>query len=298
LSWIGIAIISAVILAFVNIIDSHILSQRINRFRTYLCILAPVYLVLGTLLYVSFPLPDNLTPWLVLGAIGNSILRATGITIMMYLLRTQSVSRVIPVVYAYPVLVAIMAVPILGESLTSLAWLAVLIVVGGVVLVGLGRGSAQGRFSAGILILLVITCVLFAGADISSKYLLGYFSFWKLFSINTLVMGAIFGTIGFRPANFHQAKNLERRNSLLILMITNEAVAIGAMLLGTQAMSLGPIAIVSAILGSRPIFVALLAMAVSYIAPSFLGAQARERKVITLVAAAMIVAGIALIYVG
>lgn len=298
MSWIGIALGSSAILAIVNIIDSHILSRRLGRLGMYLMVLTPIYLVLGAILYILFPLPANVTVGLLLGVVGSSIIRGAAVGIMLYSLRTQEVSRVVPVVYAYPVLVAIMAMPVLGERLSWLSWLAIVIVIAGVLLVSINPGL-KSQATTRRLLLLILTGFLFSGADISTKYLLTYFSFWKLFAFNALVMGAMFGTFSLRSGTYRLLRDSKNRNSTLVLILGNETIAVVALLLGTYAISSGPVAIVSALLGSRPIFVALIATGLSYLIPGFLRSeQVRERAAAKFIAAFMIVIGITLIYLG
>jgi uncharacterized membrane protein len=296
LNWIGIAIARAALLGLVNIIDSHILTVRIGRFGTYLSILAPVYLVFGTIAYLISPSPASIGPGLWLFAVGASVVKAAAIMIMLYTFKTQAVSRVIPVVYAYPILVAIMAIPLLREVLGLLSWAAVIIVVAGVVMVTTTRNS-HGRTSASMVMLLLLTCGLFAVNDLSSKYLLGYLTFWKLFSINALVMGTVLALASFRPGGLRKIKEMEHRNLALTIIVLNEVAALAGLLLGTLAISKGPVSVVSAILGSRPVFVVIFAILIAFTAPHFLNTESiRERMPVKVIATLMTVSGIALIY--
>ena len=83
---------------------------------------------------ILFPLPGGASVLVWLAAMVSGLFRGTGVTIMYYTMRSVEVSQIIPVIFTYPVFVALMAVPLLGETLTSLQWLAISIVVAGAVI--------------------------------------------------------------------------------------------------------------------------------------------------------------------
>jgi len=90
---------------------------------------------------------------------------------------------------------------------------------------------------------------------------------------------------------------MERRNSTLGLIAFNETLAPVASVLSFLALQTGPVSLVSTIIGSRPIFVLIFALVLSRFFPDFLVWQARRWMLaLRLMATAMIVSGIAIIY--
>jgi drug/metabolite transporter (DMT)-like permease len=296
--WVTVAILSAAAIGIVNIFDSHLISRRVPSFRAFLLPVGMAHLAYGLVLFFLFPLPGDLEIWPVLVAVASGMFRVTGLGIMLYTMKSEEVSRVIPVVYIYPIFVAIMAVPLLGESLHYLQWLAILVVVAGAVMISFRKGSdgATTLLSKPI-IRLISAAVFLAIADITSKYALDYISFWNMFSISVFCLSGTFLLISVRPHVIRDLKNMKKRNPVLVLFAINETLAPAGIVLSFWAMERGPISLVSTILSSRPIFVVIYALILSRLSPMFLEWQpGRAMLVLRLVATAMIVGGIAIIY--
>jgi len=135
MSWASIAILSAAIYGIITTIDSHLISQRMPSFRAFLLPISVIHLFYGSLFFYLFPFPESIGLWPLTVAFGSSIMRIAGATIMIYLFKKEEISRVVPVVYTYPIFVALIAVPLLGESISPLQWLSIVIVVAGAVIV-------------------------------------------------------------------------------------------------------------------------------------------------------------------
>ena len=297
-NWASTAILSAAILAVVNTIDSHLLSKRMPGLRAFLLPVGIIHLIYGLVLLYLFPLPEGIGIWPVLAAVASGLLRTSGVIIMLDCFQKEEVSRVIPVIYTYPIFVAIIAVPLLGETLYYLQWLAIIIVVAGAVIVSLEKSpSGSTSWLGKSFLLLFISSLFFAVADVTSKYALGYISFWNGFSLATVCMSSIFLLVSIRPHILRQLRDMKRRNKTLALLIFNEMVAPVGIILSFWAMQRGPVSLVSAIIGSRPVFVALYTLALSRVLPKFLiWSTSREMLALRLMATAMIVGGIAIIY--
>ena len=298
MNWASIALLSAAAFAAVNIVDSHLLSKRLPGLRAFLLPVGSLLLVYGLLIFWIFPLPTGIGVLPVLVAVVSGIFRATGASIMLYNLRKEEISRVIPVVYTYPIFVAIIAVLFLGETLAYLQWLAIIIVVSGAVMISIRRSpSGDTTWLGKPFLLLLGSSLFFALADITSKYALGYISFWNMFSITALSLSGVFLLASVRPHIIKQLANLKRRNSILALLAFSELLAPTASVLSFWALERGPVSLVSTIIGSRPLFVVAFALILSRVLPSFLEWQlGKGMLVLRLVAVAMIFGGIAIIF--
>lgn len=299
MDWIYIALLSAAVFGTVNILDSHLLSKRMPSLRTFLLPVAISHLTYGLILINFFPLPQGTGTGIIIAAIASGTIRTASVSIMLYTLTRQEVSRVVPVVYTYPIFVAIMAVPLLGESLFILEWLAIFVVVAGAVMIS--TRQSMNRPTAWLsksFFLLFGASLLMAVADITSKFVLGYISFWNLFWINAICMSAIFLVASLRSHVLKQIINMRQRNTALAIMGLNELLAPVAILLSLWAIELGPVSLVSTITSSRPIFVVIFALILSRIAPSFLDfPPGRGLLALRIVATAMIISGITIIHV-
>lgn len=299
-AWISIAISSAAALGLVNIIDSHLISKRMPSLRAFLLPVGLITLVLGLIFLCLFPLPGNLSTWPLVVAVASGLLRAASVTIMLYTLKREEVSRVVPVVCIYPVFVVIMAVPLLGETLNYLQWLAIAIVVAGAVMVSIKRRPGNpAKWLGGTFFLLLGSSLLMALADVSSKYALSYISFWNMYWISILSIAVIFLLISLRRHVVKELVNIKRPRPILLLVLVNETLVVAGAILLFWAIERGPVSLVSTIAGTRPIFVLVFALILSRFRSGFLleGQPGRAALVLKLVAISLIVGGITIIYI-
>ena len=300
MNWVSLALLSAAIFGIVNIIDSHLITRRFGSLRAFLLPVGIIHLVYGCVFFLLFPLPDGIGSWQMSVAIISSLLRTGSIIIMLYILKSEEVSRVVPVVYTYPVLVAIMAVPILGERLYHLDWVAIILVVAGAILISYKK-SSRGSISLSMrpLIILFSSSLLLALADITAKYALGYVSSPNMFWLGAFCMSGVFIIVSLRPFILRQLGDMEQKKSTLALLIFNESLAPAAILLMFLALERGAVSLVSAIVGSgRPVFVFVFAFLLSRVFPEFIIWQIGGRMlVLRLVAILMIVGGLVIIQV-
>ena len=298
MSWSNAAILSAAILGTVNVIDSHLLSRRMPSLGAFLLPVGIIHLIFGLVLFAIFPFPESLGLWPLGAAITSGILRAVAITIMLYTMTREEISRIIPVVHTYPIFVAIMAVVLLGESLIYLQWLAIVIIVAGAVMVSLRQSPTGTNAWVGKSFgLLFTSSLLIAGADVTSKYALNYISSWNIFCVGVFCMTSLFFLVSIRRRIFQELRSMKRRNSALALLAFNETLAPVGIMLSFWAIERGPVSLVSTILSSRPIFVFIYALVLGRVFPVFLEWRpTRATLVLRLTATAMIVGGLAIIY--
>ena len=296
MTWANAALLSASVMALVSILDSHLASRRFPSVRSFMLPLGLIHLVFGVTAGSAFPLPSGVDVSLVGIAILSACLRTGAVVIMLDSFRHREVSSVIPVVYAYPMFVAVMAFLFLGERLTGLQWAAVGIVALGAVMVSAGPGFSRGDMGRPRAALLFLSSLLLAAADVTSKQALSQLTFWNLFWIQASVMGCIFLLVSLRRPVLAEIGALADRWRALRLLALNELIAPVGIVLSYWAMAQGPVSLVSALLSSRPLFVLLFALALSRRAPDFLlWSKGRRLLIIKAVATAMIVGGVAII---
>ena len=296
--WVNIAVLSTAVIGLVHIIDSHLISRRMPSLRAFLLPASIVTLVFGLILFSLFPLPEDVGIWPLMATVASGMLRTASLLILLYTLKREEVSRVIPVASTYPIFVAIMAVPLLGETLNYLQWIAIIIVVAGAVIASARRSTGGSATWLGASFFLLIgSSLLMAVANIAAKYALDYISFWNMYCINTFCMSGIFLLISVRPHILKELGNMKRRTSAIALLILDEILVVIGVVLLFWAMERGPVSLVSTIVSSRPIFVVIYALILSRASPMFLEWQSGKGMLaLRLIATAMIVGGIAIIY--
>ena len=298
MSWTSTAILSAAVFALVSVVDSHLLTRRMPGLRAFLLPISVIYLVYGLVLSYIFPMPQGVGAWPVLVAVVSGMFRTLGVTIMLFNLRKEEVSRVLPVYHTYPVFVAILAIPLLGESLSYLQWLAIIVVVGGAAVISAEKASTGATSRLGKAFLMLFVASLFmALADITTKYVLSYISFWNVYSISNLCMCATFLLVSVRPGTIRQLAEMKRKATTLPMLFMNEVMAPVGMGLMFWAQSRGPISLVSTIMATRPVFVVIFSVIVGLLLPGFLVRSSSHRVIVVrFIATAMIAGGVSIIY--
>lgn len=298
MNWINTAILSAVSMAVVNIIQSHLLSKRLPSMNSLLLPACFIQSLVALVIFLLFPLPAGIgfTPLGV--AFCSAVFRAAGVLIIFYNMRKEEVSQIVPVVHTYPIFVALIAVPLLGETLSYMEWLAILIVVAGAVLVSVKESpSGSNTLNFKLLLVLLVASLLFALADVAGKYALDYMSFWNYFWFSSFSMCAIWLAISARINTAKQLSEIEKKKSIFFLLTIDEVLVILGTILLFFSIANGPVSLVSTIAGIRPMFVFIFAVAVNYIHPVFLKTRwSKKILILRLIATAMIVGGISIIH--
>jgi drug/metabolite transporter (DMT)-like permease len=298
MNWTNTAIVAAALMGVVNIFDSHLLTKRFTGLRDFLFIVAVLHVTYAFIVFFLFPLPQDTGLLPILAAIASGIIRSIAVYIMLYNLKREHVSQVIPVVYTHPIFVAIIAVLLLGETLNFMGWIAIVIVVAGSVMVSVNRSpSGDSSIRVNLLLKLFFASLLFAIADVTSKYALNYMSSWNMYWLTSFCMTGIFFIISARPEVIKNIITMNNRTSTLIITGINETLAPVGLALSLSALKRGPVSLVSTILGTRPMFVLLFAFILSRMAPSFLRVDTGKKIILLrIIATIMIVGGLAIIH--
>lgn len=300
MTWLAVAIAAAAVTAFVSITDSHLISKRLPSFQSFLAPIGVLQGVVGIVIFSINSIPAGTDGTTVLVAFASGIFRVIAALIMLRTLRSEEVSRVMPVVNTFPIFVAILAVPFLGETLGWLQWLAIFITVAGAMLISVRRGS-QGRgvrlrksFAS-----LVVASLLFGIANTMAKYALNDLSFWTVYGINTICLGGMFALFSLRRRVLREIRDMAGRNKAMLLLSLNEVAALTGFLLSFWAIQRGPVSQVSTILATRPAFVFIFALALSRFYPAALDEQMDRRAVaLKVTSITLVIGGVALLLLG
>jgi len=297
-NWVSASLVSAAILAIVHVVDSHLIAKRLPSVQSYLLVLGFIILIVSTVIIILFPLPGHLDNTTLLVAILSGVLRATSVYLMFYTLKREEVSMVIPIVNSYPILVALFAMPIVGEFLDTSQWMAIIIVVLGVILATF-RGTSGGKitWSGKVLCLLLAASAFWALSEVMAKYALAVISPWQMYALSHFSMAFIFLLISLRPRILSEWARHKKRTSAIIIIIFNETIAVISVVLLYWAMERGPVSLVSAVSSTRPVFVFIYALIISRFSELLLERRANKGTLLLrFIAVTMIAGGVALIY--
>ena len=298
--WITAALVTAAIMGVVAIIDSHLVSRRMPSLWSFLVPVGIIHLGFGLIILGLYPLPGEISATPLLVAFASGIVRSVGALLMLQAMRSEEVSRVIPVVHTFPIFVAIMAVPLLGENLDYVKWLSIFMTVAGAVLISVRRdaGGSGAPFRKSF-VLLIGSSLLLGVANTASKYALDYISFWNMYSVNAICLGVVFLLLSVRPRILKELRDMKERNRALLLLTLNECIATVGIILSFWAMERGPVSLVSTIISIRPCFVFIYALALSRVFPAVLEERLdRGIAIIKIISIGLIIGGVTLLTLG
>lgn len=293
MSWIVFTILAALTWAIVNIIDKYVLTKWIRKPITPVIIFCIIGLVASFLVYLFHGFSELSFPNIALSFIaGNFYI----LTVIFYFktVKTEEISRVVPLFYLTPLFVLIFAAIFLGEFLTPVKYLGIFLVIVGAIFI-----SSKNfiKISFGKAFLFMVLASLFASLNaVITKYLLNFADFWTIFSYTRI--GTIFALIPIFYFNFFDLLSTVRKHGkkVVAMISLNESLNIIAVLLITIATAVGPVTLVNALSSLQPFFVLLFAIILSIFYPRILKEEFNKSTVLLkLIAIALMFSGAILI---
>ena len=148
MEWMIFGIASAFTFALVSVLDKLIISNYVPGGRVFVATVGITQILLG-LATIPLALDSSYSLMTVSVALVSGLFSGTYLITMFIIMESQDVSRVVPVVSTYPVFVAILASVFLGEHISIIAWICVLITVAGAALVSLSPSQQDSSSSDG-----------------------------------------------------------------------------------------------------------------------------------------------------
>jgi drug/metabolite transporter (DMT)-like permease len=292
--WLVLALLSSAIFGVVAVMDKRLIDHCLSSLSSYLVWIGLSVLIYGFVFLAVGGIPSRADiPYLFIAAL-SGLVWGGAMVLIFWGYRMQEVSRASAVVFAFPVFVALMAFFLLDENLTPIQWAAMILVVGGAVLIsrnGAGRGG--GKVLAKAFPILIAAAILTAIGHITSKYALEEISVWTATSFRFFGMAAVL-VFFWRPNTVAHLRQAMRSREALALMLVSEFVLVPvAILLLITATKLGPVSLVATVTGTRPIFILVYSTILSLPSFKLLNESLESRSMtVKLVSIAMIIGGI------
>jgi drug/metabolite transporter (DMT)-like permease len=231
------------------------------------------------------------------------VLQAFSLIFMFWMLKREDPSRVIPAMQTSPIYVALLAWAIFGESLTPLQWTAVLLAVTGSVLASVRIGSLSSNGKVGfqpIFLLLAVGALLLASSQLITKSIIDDLSTIHIVSVRGTGLFTVMWIVFARPAALRGLGSfLKQPTRAPWLIIAEGVMPFNGHMLITYAIGKGPIALVSALGGARPIFVFSMTALGARFAPGLIYEKfTKADMALKLLSASMVVAAVVIISVG
>lgn len=297
--WILPALLSPLLFAVVTLIDKRVLSEFRIPLPSFNLFVGASQGTIGTVVLLTAP-GEGLEAITVLSALGIGVAQGVGLSFMFWMLKREDPSRVIPAMQTSPIFVALLAWPIFGESLGVLQWLAVVLAVGGGTLASLGTSQRTGSYGfRPVYLVLLISAFLMAGSQLLTKSITDDLATHQIVGFRGIGLFIVMWVIFARRSSLSGLRTfMSNPRQSWWLVLSEGAMPFLGHLLITTAISRGPVGLVAALGGSRPIFIFSLSYLGSRLAPSYIFEKFKGRDLATkLASAVLVVTAIALVSV-
>jgi uncharacterized membrane protein len=297
--WILAALANPLVFSIVTLVDKKVLSGFGMPLPSFNLWVGGSQGIFGTIvLLTSFPAGVNFIVLVQAWSIG--VLQAFTLIFMFWMLKREDPSRVIPAMQTSPIYVALLAWLIFGESLSAWHWLAVMLAVGGSILssVTVGSAGSTGRLVfQPLFLLLALGALLMASSQLITKAIIDDLSTLHIVSIRGLGLFTVMAIVFARPDALRTlGKFLKQPKKAPWIIVAEGVMPFNGHLLITYAIGKGPVALVSALGGARPIFVFSLTALGTWLAPKLVFEQfTRVSMLLKLLSASMVVAAVVII---
>jgi transporter family protein len=263
--WVLASFAGSFLIAVNTVFAKRILMVHVPGVSGYLGLVGVIWVTIGALILLAMPWQAGTSGIAVAWAVVSGLCQGVGLFLMVTALSRLEVSRVVAAYHTYPVFVAIMAILFLGERLSVLHWIAIMLVVvgGGLVMVGQKRGTAGSGNRMAIVFVFLASAGIALGM-LTSKVALNEGDFWNVFGLRSVFIGAVFLLPGLTPQGLRQVKViLGNRTAILLILLAEAMIAPVAIYFMVLALSLGSAALVTTLLSTQPVFVLLISALLS-----------------------------------
>jgi drug/metabolite transporter (DMT)-like permease len=281
-----------------NVTDKVVLTTLGLRARAFLLFIG--FQTLTTFVVIALvnqypPLPVDI--WL--RGIGVGVFWGFGAMLILWSLSRDEVSRVTPISQSYPLITVVFAVVLLGESLSVLESVAVVLAAHGAILAAIKFSDGSQPISlTGTFGYLLIAVVMLASGQTMLKTITDDVSFWHALGFRGAGMAIVLLPMNYRREIAGELFRFVQKPKAIAVLTIDVGLATTALALLTFAIATGPLSLTSAITGSTPLLVFFATVLISKKYPQLLGETLSSRLMIQkLVAASLVVTGLTIIAV-
>ncbi len=264
MDWAVLSLFGSITLSIIIILDKRLISVKIHRIEAYYAWLALSMLIISGFVYIIWGLGDNLTFTKIFTAYGSGLFWGTGLVLFFLGIKFEEASRAAAIFQTFPLFVFIFAIAFLGEDILLIQMIAIVSIVAGASIISVGKVSVSGILKPSkALPLLVLASFCVGVGFFVNKLALEMLPVSAVYVFRAMGMATIL--LGFfRPSLFFEMlkniKDTETRNLIIFNPFILAPLAVALMI---NATSRGPVSLVSAIIGTSPMFVFLFTMFLS-----------------------------------
>ena len=135
MTWLIIALASSACLGLISISDKVVFQKYVRTPLSLILVIGIIELIVGVIMLIVSGIPTKTSIYSNLIAIISGALIAFAILLLQKVLYTREVSRTVPITQSSPIFTALVALIMLGESISSQQWLGIITAVLGLSLI-------------------------------------------------------------------------------------------------------------------------------------------------------------------
>ncbi|HNP88293.1 MAG: EamA family transporter [Chloroflexi bacterium SZAS-1] len=301
--WLLIALLAPTLWAVTNHIDKYLLNQQLDQRGIGALLTASALIGLPCMLAIVLLRPGvlHISLFHSLMMVANGVLYIVGLLPYLYALQRDETSIIVPLFQTTAIFSYLLGLIFLDEQLSIRQLAAVLLLVGGAVIISLERKWQLVQFKADVFWLMLLAALLNALNWFVFKYVAIQDDFWatSFWEYAGFLLTALFILLAVPPYRRDFVVAMRHGGRQMIgLSALNELIGIGAKTATNIASLLAPLALVSSINGLQPLFTFIYGIVLTYYLPRY-GSERLSRGIVMqkTTALVLIIAGTTLLSV-
>lgn len=282
--WLLIALLAPTLWAVTNHIDKYLLNQQLDQRGIGALLTASALIGLPCMLAIVLLRPGvlHISLFHSLMMVANGVLYIVGLLPYLYALQRDETSIIVPLFQTTAIFSYLLGLIFLDEQLSIRQLAAVLLLVGGAVIISLERKWQLVQFKADVFWLMLLAALLNALNWFVFKYVAIQDDFWatSFWEYAGFLLTALFILLAVPPYRRDFVVAMRHGGRQMIgLSALNELIGIGAKTATNIASLLAPLALVSSINGLQPLFTFIYGIVLTYYLPRY-GSERLSRGIV------------------
>jgi drug/metabolite transporter (DMT)-like permease len=261
MGWVLLSLLAAVAFTAYTLVQKRTLDRHVGSVFEFALIAALLQGSLSVLILIVSPPDWWSTGVLIMAAAG--VLMAAAQLLQGYVIRREAdVARVVPVLDAYPLIVLILAMTVLGETLTPLKAGAALLVISGAVVASWHQALPGSRIKVNRSLVAMGTAALVLGAiSILAKAGAGQVTPLQMYAVMWVFALPVLLLAARSAGKLSAVRDVLTRPQAMGWITLAQVPLMIAFITSMWAITLGPVSLSTAIMSTRPVLLLLWAVA-------------------------------------
>ena len=280
MSWISLSIFAVIFFSIANVFDKFLVSKKFKNIYSFAVIINIVYLIffaiVGYFIRKTFILNQGLY-WTIAASLAYFVMWIfwwKGLT-------TGEVSRVVAIFFTSPIFSALLAVIFLGESLSSLKWLAIFFIVVGGILSGWEAKKGKLKTFNKAYIFALLAAVFASLGNVISKQAMVYWTPMTVQTAGYLMALPLYLLFLFNKQVAEEAKKTFSSLRSFLLMFLRGLLGFLAISAFELSIGAGSVSLVVALNGTQPMLILIFSTLLSIFAPKIIKEDTSRQALFT-----------------